>query len=144
MRFAEVATLSHLDSVLVCDDELTDDDALCNADPNPHMIGMEDEVIQAEWVMSLIEGVEKNAFTCISGCVSRTLAGSSPASVLLAAAEDFGGMEFTGSSLRSTGGSSAAGSGNFAVARPGGRCRGRTSTPSRLPLQSRLRCSLPW
>ena len=39
------------------------------------------------------------------------VAGGSPASVLLAAAEDFGGMEFAGSSLRSTGGSSAAGSG---------------------------------
>lgn len=39
------------------------------------------------------------------------VAGDSPASVLLAAAEDLGGMELTGSSLSSSGGSSAAGSG---------------------------------
>jgi hypothetical protein len=50
---------------------------LCNEDPNPHMIGKEDEGIQAEWVMSLIEGIEKNAITCTHGCESNSVAGGS-------------------------------------------------------------------
>ena len=49
----------------------------CNNDPNPNMIGVEDETSQADWVMSLIEGIEKNAVTCVEGCESRSVAGGS-------------------------------------------------------------------
>ena len=41
------------------------------------MIGLEDEHGQAEWVMSLIEDIEKNAVTCTEGCVSNSVAGGS-------------------------------------------------------------------
>ena len=41
------------------------------------LIGLEDENMQAEWLLSLVEGVEKNAVTCTSGCVSQSVAGSS-------------------------------------------------------------------
>ena len=50
---------------------------VCNNHPSPNMIGQEDEVSQADWVMSLIEGIEKNAVTCTHGCESRTVAGGS-------------------------------------------------------------------
>ena len=49
----------------------------CNNDRSKNMIGVEDEHAQSEWVMSLIEGIEKNAVTCTHGCESRSVAGGS-------------------------------------------------------------------
>ena len=49
----------------------------CNSFSDPRNIGVEDPAAQAEWVQSLIEGIEQNAVTCVEGCESRTVAGGS-------------------------------------------------------------------
>eukprot|EP00966_Prymnesium_polylepis_P289406 6685218-Prymnesium_polylepis.2 len=49
----------------------------CNEFSDPRHIGIEDERAQAEWVQSLIEGIEQNAVTCVEGCESHTVAGGS-------------------------------------------------------------------
>ena len=49
----------------------------CNTNSDPRYIGLEDQEAQAEWVQSLIEGIEQNAVTCVAGCESNTVAGGS-------------------------------------------------------------------
>jgi hypothetical protein len=49
----------------------------CNAHSDARHIGAPNERMQAEWLMSLVEDVERNAVTCRSGCESQTVAGSS-------------------------------------------------------------------
>ena len=52
-------------------------DTNCRGPEYPEVIGCEDQASQAEWVMSLIEGIEKNAVTCTHGCESISVAGGS-------------------------------------------------------------------
>lgn len=49
----------------------------CNAHSDARHIGAPNERMQAEWLMSLVEDVERNVVTCRSGCESQTVAGSS-------------------------------------------------------------------